>query len=127
MALAQVLDLDETLVHSSFKPVADADYIIPVDIDGRVLDVYVLKRPHLDEFLRHVGAKFEVSDDALRDGPGGAPALALLTPCAAARRSSCSPRPSPSTRTLCWTSWMCPRWSGGASSARHASRSRETT
>jgi len=55
-----VLDLDETLVHSSFKPVADADYIIPVDIDGRVLDVYVLKRPHLDEFLRHVGAKFEV-------------------------------------------------------------------
>jgi len=40
-----VLDLDETLVHSSFKPIPDPDYIIPVEIEGRVVDVYVLKRP----------------------------------------------------------------------------------
>ena len=38
-----VLDLDETLVHSSFKPIPNPDYIIPVDIDGKVVDVYVLK------------------------------------------------------------------------------------
>eukprot|EP00976_Prorocentrum_cordatum_P098993 1191639-Prorocentrum_minimum.AAC.4 len=30
-----VLDLDETLVHSSFKPVANADYVIPVEIDNK--------------------------------------------------------------------------------------------
>jgi len=34
-----VLDLDETLVHSSFKPVESPDVIIPVDIDGRVCNV----------------------------------------------------------------------------------------
>ena len=55
-----VLDLDETLVHSSFKPVAGADFVIPVDIDGRPVDVYVLKRPHVDAFMAAVGARFEV-------------------------------------------------------------------
>ena len=31
-----VLDLDETLVHSSFRPVPNPDYVIPVEIDGKV-------------------------------------------------------------------------------------------
>lgn len=51
-----VLDLDETLVHSSFKPIPNPDYIIPVEIDGRLVDVYVLKRPWLDHFMNTVGA-----------------------------------------------------------------------
>ena len=55
-----VLDLDETLVHSSFKPIADPDYVIPVEIEGRVVDVYVLKRPWCDQFLAAVGPRFEV-------------------------------------------------------------------
>lgn len=55
-----VLDLDETLVHSSFKPIPDPDYIIPVEIEGKVVDVYVLKRPHMDAFMAAVGAAFEV-------------------------------------------------------------------
>jgi RNA polymerase II subunit A small phosphatase-like protein len=55
-----VLDLDETLVHSSFKLVAQADFIIPVELEGHVHNVYVLKRPGLDEFLRKVGEKFEL-------------------------------------------------------------------
>ena len=46
-----VLDLDETLVHSSFKPVPNPDYVIPVEIDGKITDVYVLKRPWVDHFL----------------------------------------------------------------------------
>ncbi len=41
-----VLDLDETLVHSSFKPIPNPDYIIPVEIDGKTVDVYVLKVGH---------------------------------------------------------------------------------
>ena len=51
---------DETLVHSSFKPVPQPDYIIPVEIEGRIVDVYVLKRPFVDHFLRAVGSRFEV-------------------------------------------------------------------
>ena len=55
-----VLDLDETLVHSSFKPVPNPDYIIPVTLEGQIHNVYVLKRPGVDEFLRKVGEEFEV-------------------------------------------------------------------
>ncbi|KAM6955929.1 uncharacterized protein PEZ65_006542 isoform 1-T1 [Lycodopsis pacificus] len=54
-----IIDLDETLVHSSFKPVNNADFIIPVEIDGTVHQVYVLKRPHVDEFLKRMGELFE--------------------------------------------------------------------
>ncbi|KAI6655012.1 Carboxy-terminal domain RNA polymerase II polypeptide A small phosphatase 1 [Oopsacas minuta] len=54
-----VIDLDETLVHSSFRPVPDADFIVPVELDGRVHQVYVLKRPYVDEFLRYMGNTFE--------------------------------------------------------------------
>ena len=39
------LDLDETLVHSSFQPVPQANYVIPVTIDGIVHNVFVIKRP----------------------------------------------------------------------------------
>lgn len=55
-----VLDLDETLVHSSFKPVPEADFLVPVEIDGVVYQVYVSKRPHVDAFLKRCGELFEV-------------------------------------------------------------------
>lgn len=54
-----IIDLDETLVHSSFKQVSNADFIVPVEIDGIVHQVYVLKRPHVDEFLKKMGKLFE--------------------------------------------------------------------
>ncbi|KYO47010.1 CTD small phosphatase-like protein [Alligator mississippiensis] len=54
-----VIDLDETLVHSSFKPINNADFIVPVEIDGTIHQVYVLKRPHVDEFLQRMGELFE--------------------------------------------------------------------
>jgi len=55
-----VLDLDETLVHSSFKPISNADFIIPVEIEGQTHHVYVLKRPGVDKFMKWVGEHFEV-------------------------------------------------------------------
>eukprot|EP01097_Dermamoeba_algensis_P001933 TRINITY_DN1760_c0_g1_i2.p1 TRINITY_DN1760_c0_g1~~TRINITY_DN1760_c0_g1_i2.p1 ORF type:complete len:171 (-),score=29.09 TRINITY_DN1760_c0_g1_i2:990-1502(-) len=55
-----VLDLDETLVHSSFKPVPNADFIIPVEIEGQVHQVYVLKRPFVDQFMKRMGDLYEV-------------------------------------------------------------------
>ncbi|XP_074595050.1 CTD small phosphatase-like protein isoform X2 [Brevipalpus obovatus] len=50
--LCMVIDLDETLVHSSFKPIDNADFIVPVEIDGTIHQIYVLKRPYVDEFLQ---------------------------------------------------------------------------
>jgi len=59
-----VLDLDETLVHSSFKPPASGDptpdFIVPVVIDGITHKVYVLKRPFADEFLRETAKHWEL-------------------------------------------------------------------
>lgn len=55
-----VLDLDETLVHSSFKPTRNYDFVINVEIEGRMTTVYVLKRPYVDRFLQAVSRKFEV-------------------------------------------------------------------
>lgn len=55
-----VLDLDETLVHSSFKYLRSADFVLPVDIDDQIHNVYVIKRPGVDEFLQRVGELYEV-------------------------------------------------------------------
>jgi len=55
-----VLDLDETLVHSSFKQIPKPDFLVPVDIDGVVHTVYVLKRPYTDEFLAACAKHYEI-------------------------------------------------------------------
>ncbi|CDK25689.1 unnamed protein product [Kuraishia capsulata CBS 1993] len=55
-----VLDLDETLVHSSFKYVRHSDFVIPVEIENQIHNVYVIKRPGVDEFLKMCGELFEV-------------------------------------------------------------------
>jgi Dullard-like phosphatase family protein len=55
-----VLDLDETLVHSSFKPVPNADFVISIELEGEIHHVYVLKRPGVDQFMKAVAEKFEV-------------------------------------------------------------------
>lgn len=54
-----VIDLDETLVHSSFKPISNPDFIVPVEIDGTIHQVYVLKRPFVDDFLQKMGQLYE--------------------------------------------------------------------
>jgi len=55
-----VLDLDETLVHSSFRAVPGADFVIPVQIEDVVHFVYVAKRPGVDEFLIEMAKHYEI-------------------------------------------------------------------
>ncbi|KAG2015997.1 protein phosphatase [Coprinopsis cinerea AmutBmut pab1-1] len=55
-----VLDLDETLVHSSFKSIQQADYVVPVEIEYHWHNVYVIKRPGVDNFLKKMGEIYEV-------------------------------------------------------------------
>jgi len=42
-----------------FQAINNADFVVPVEIDGTVHQVYVLKRPHVDEFLRRMGELYE--------------------------------------------------------------------
>ncbi|XP_051128370.1 probable phosphatase PSR2 isoform X3 [Andrographis paniculata] len=55
-----VLDLDETLVHSTLGPCDDADFTFPVFINRKEYIVSVKKRPHLQTFLHRVSEMFEV-------------------------------------------------------------------
>jgi RNA polymerase II subunit A small phosphatase-like protein len=62
-----LLDLDETLVHSSFQPVANADLLVPITVQGSTFGysptthpIYVMKRPGVDAFLSAVCDLFEV-------------------------------------------------------------------
>lgn len=55
-----VLDLDETLVHSTFEPTDDSDLVVRVTIEGGNYNVYVKIRPGLDEFLEEVAEYYEV-------------------------------------------------------------------
>lgn len=55
-----VLDLDETLVHSSFKPIPDPSFVLDIELDGVTHKVFVRKRPGVDYFLKYVAKSFEV-------------------------------------------------------------------
>lgn len=50
-----VLDLDETLVHSSLEVVARSDFSFPVTFNGTDHMVFVRQRPHLHEFMVRTG------------------------------------------------------------------------
>lgn len=55
-----VIDLDETLVHSSFKPIPNPDIVLEVEIENNVCQVYVLVRPGTDKFLERMSLFFEL-------------------------------------------------------------------
>lgn len=55
-----VLDLDETLVHSTMEHCDDADFSFPVSFDMKEHMVYVRKRPHLHMFLQKMAEMFDV-------------------------------------------------------------------
>lgn len=46
-----------------------ADYILPVEVDGKLVDVYVLKRPWCDHFMDSVGIRFEGETTLARHSP----------------------------------------------------------
>ncbi|KAJ4845045.1 hypothetical protein Tsubulata_010835 [Turnera subulata] len=55
-----VLDLDETLVHSTLEYCDDADFTFTVFFNLKEHTVYVRQRPHLHKFLERVAEMFEV-------------------------------------------------------------------
>ncbi|XP_020105433.1 CTD small phosphatase-like protein 3 isoform X2 [Ananas comosus] len=55
-----VLDLDETLVHSTLEHCDDADFTFPVFFDMKEHTVYVKQRPYLKVFLERVAEMFEI-------------------------------------------------------------------
>jgi CTD nuclear envelope phosphatase 1 len=55
-----ILDLDETLVHSTIKAVTHHHLTVDVLIDGMTCTFYVIKRPHVDLFLKKVAEWFEI-------------------------------------------------------------------
>lgn len=54
-----VLDLDETLVHSSFSSMP-CDINFTIEVDRKNYEVFVLKRPGVDKFLKKCSKMFEV-------------------------------------------------------------------
>jgi CTD small phosphatase-like protein 2 len=55
-----VLDLDETLVHSTLDECDSPDFTFQVTFGGKDHAVHVRRRPHLQEFLERVAELFEV-------------------------------------------------------------------
>ena len=58
-----VIDLDETLVHTTNKaiPFKPPDFNVELVLDNQVLHYYVFKRPHVDYFLQKVAAWFNLA------------------------------------------------------------------
>jgi RNA polymerase II subunit A small phosphatase-like protein len=75
-----ILDLDETLVHSSFVPTDHYDITLTVEIEGTLRTIYVAKRPHVDEFLSRCGELFEVVVFTASLAKYAGPLLDLLDP-----------------------------------------------
>ncbi|KAK2119173.1 CTD (Carboxy-terminal domain, RNA polymerase II, polypeptide A) small [Saguinus oedipus] len=76
-----VIDLDEILVHSSFKPINNSDFIVPIEIEGTTHQLYVLKRPYVDEFLRCMRELFECAFFTASLAKYADPVTDLLDPC----------------------------------------------
>ena len=55
-----VLDLDETLVHSSFKSPSKPDIVLPIEIEGNICQVYVVVRPGTELFLQRLSKIYEI-------------------------------------------------------------------
>jgi len=55
-----VLDLDETLVHSSFTYIEGAQITVPIEIENNILQVYVKIRPGAKYFIEEISKYYEI-------------------------------------------------------------------
>ena len=55
-----VLDLDETLIHSSFDPNQPHQFSIPVYVDGKECCAFVAVRPGVELFLENMSKLYEI-------------------------------------------------------------------
>ncbi|CAD8137662.1 unnamed protein product [Paramecium pentaurelia] len=55
-----VLDLDETLVHSQFKPDNGYDFSLDIKVQGQLFKVYVTVRPGVENFIDTLSEYFEI-------------------------------------------------------------------
>ena len=61
-----ILDLDETLVHSSFKPfninncLIDPDIFLNINYNSKLYEVFVLMRPFVNEFLKEMNKLYHI-------------------------------------------------------------------
>ena len=108
--ISLVLDLDETLLHSSIVPLPTFDVSFPVHFNNLNYQVYVRKRPHMDFFLSRVSQLFEITVfTASQKASARAPPRAQrdIAPRGRARRAGSRPRrptrtpPPPNNEILC--------------------------
>ena len=61
-----ILDLDETLVHSSFRPIIyngityPPDIFLTINFHNKYHNIYVLKRPYVDEFIKEMNKIYNI-------------------------------------------------------------------
>ena len=58
--LTLVLDLDETLIHTSISPIENPDQMLSLQFDNEYAQGYVKYRPFLFQFLKRAAQEFEV-------------------------------------------------------------------
>lgn len=75
-----VLDLDETLIHSTTKASRDYDTKIDVALDRSSCTFYVYKRPHVDYFLRQASRWYELVIFTASTAEYAAPVIDWLDP-----------------------------------------------
>lgn len=55
-----ILDVDETLVHSSYQPTSHFDIHLALRVNGAICNVYVAIRPFIREFFEAISPLFEI-------------------------------------------------------------------
>lgn len=81
-----VLDLDETLVHSSLERPDTYDFEIVVRYNEQDTTVYVQKRPGVDQFIRTVAWEFDVFIFTASSPEYAVPVVKHILPCFPAER-----------------------------------------